>query len=56
VQLRRDEAESREIEPNTITLLIQEDAPRGTASVLLLDATSGIELKKLPKIEIAISI
>lgn len=56
VQLKRGEAGSREIEPNTITLLIQEDAPRGTASVLLLDATSGIELKKLPKIEIAISI
>jgi hypothetical protein len=56
VQLRRGEAESREIEPNTITLLIQEDAPRGTASVLLLDATSGNELKRIPKIEIAISI
>ncbi len=55
VQLRLIEG-SREIEPNTVALLIQDDAPRGIASVHLLDAQSGIELKKLPKIEIAISI
>lgn len=56
VQLKLIEEGNREIEPNTITLLIQDDAPRGLASVHLLDATSGVELKKLPKIELAISI
>jgi hypothetical protein len=56
VQLKLIEEGNREIEPNTITLLIQDDAPRGLASVHLLDATSGVELKKLLKIELAISI
>lgn len=55
VQLRMSEDESRTIEPNTITLLIGENAPRGTASVHLLDAL-GVELKRIAKIELAISI
>jgi hypothetical protein len=56
VELRLREDESRSIEPNTITLLIDDNARRGAASVHLLDAVSGRELAKLPKIEIAISI
>jgi hypothetical protein len=56
VELRLREDESRSIEPNTITLLIDDNARRGVASVHLLDAVSGRELAKLPKIEIAISI
>lgn len=56
VQLRLSEDESRSIEPNTVTLLIDDSAPRGTASVHLLDALSGVELKRLAKIELAISI
>ncbi|MGH9824572.1 MAG: hypothetical protein ACREDR_15135, partial [Blastocatellia bacterium] len=56
VQLRWMEDESRSIEPNTITLLINDDAARGTGSVHLLDAASGVELGRLPKVEIAISI
>lgn len=56
VQLKLIEEGNREIEANTITMLIQGDAPRGFASVHLLDATSGVELKKLAKIELAISI
>jgi hypothetical protein len=56
VQLRMSETESRAIEPNTVTLLIKDDSAPGAASVHLLEATSGVELKRLPKIEIAISI
>jgi hypothetical protein len=56
VQLRSAEAESRTVEPNTITMLITGDIQRGTASVHLLDAASGVELGRLAKIEIAISI
>jgi len=56
VQLRTAEDGGREIEPNTITLLISDTVSRGTASVHLLDASSGAELGRVPKIEIAISI
>jgi hypothetical protein len=55
VQLRTVEGD-RSVDANTVTLLIKEDAPRGSASVHLIDAVSGVELKRLPKIELAISI
>jgi hypothetical protein len=55
VQLRLVEG-SREIEPNTVTLLIKDDVRSGVASVHLLEAQTGVELKKLLKIEIAIAI
>lgn len=55
VQLRLVEGE-RTVDPNTVTLLINGDAPRGSASVHLIDAVNGVELKRLPKIELAISI
>jgi hypothetical protein len=56
VQLRFSNGENLTIDPNTITLLIGDDTPRGDASVHLLDAVAGDELTRLPKIEIAISI
>lgn len=56
VQLRMSAESNRDIEPNTVTLLIADDAPRGNASVHLLDASSGVELKKLTGIELSISI
>lgn len=56
VQLRLVENNPREIEPNTITLMIAKESTQKTATVHLLDATSGAELQRLDKIEITIAI
>lgn len=56
VQLRMLAEGGRDVEPNTVTLLIQEDTPRGSVSVHLLDASTGVELKKLSGIDLSISI
>ena len=56
VQLRLVENNPREIEPNTITLMIAKESTQKTATVHLLDATSGAELQRLDRIEITIAI
>ncbi len=56
VQLKRDENDPRAIEPDTIALLITEPAQKATVSIHLLDATSGIELVSIDKIEMTIAI
>lgn len=56
VQLRLSEDESKSVESNTVTLAITEETTQKTVTLHLLDATSGIELKRLEKIEVAISI
>jgi len=56
VQLKVAEDNGRAVEPNTVTLFIQEDTTRGMASVHLLDSGTGVELGRLEKIEVNISI
>ncbi|MFQ5794763.1 MAG: PglZ domain-containing protein, partial [Candidatus Bipolaricaulia bacterium] len=56
VQLRLVEDKPGEIEPNTITLMITEETDQKTVTGYLLDATSGTELARLEKVEMAIFI
>ncbi len=56
VQLRLVEDGSRAIEPNTITLMITKETSNRFVTVQLLDATSGREMARLDKVEMAISI
>lgn len=55
VQLRLAE-DGRSVDPNTVTLLIKDGVSSGAASVHLLDAATGVELKRIAKVEITISI
>jgi hypothetical protein len=53
VQLRASAADAKQIEPNTVTLMVDVDAiGQKTVGVSLLDATSGTELAGLDKIEV----
>lgn len=54
-QLRTLDSDSREIEPNTITLMIVDDPAQKTVSLHLVDAVTGVELAKREKIEVAIA-
>lgn len=56
VQLKLVEDNRRAVDPNTVTLFIQEDTSRGMASVHLLDSGTGVELGRLERIELNISI
>ena len=56
VQFKRAETDPQAIEPNTITLGITEPAAKSTVNIHLLDATTGVELARLDKIEMAIAI
>ena len=56
VQLRLAKDQPKLVEPNTITLMIAGESQAKTATVHLLDATSGIELARIEKIEVSISI
>ncbi len=56
VQLKRDENDLHAIEPDTIALVITEPAQKATVSIHLSDATSGIELVSIDKIEMTIAI
>lgn len=54
VSLRGIPDKPGETEPNAITLMLTPNAPRsGTVSVHLLDAVSGVELKKLDSVEVS---
>lgn len=55
VQLKAKEDNPRAFEPNTVALVISEEgASEKSASIRLLDATTGVELKRSDKMEIAI--
>ncbi len=56
IQLKRAENDPQAIEPNTIALVITEPSPKAMVSLHVLDATSGVELARLDKIEMAIAI
>lgn len=54
-QLRVMEDDSKKIETNTIAVMLIEEISQKTVSVVLLDASSGVELATLDKVEVAIS-
>ena len=49
------EDDSKTIEPNTVAVMLVDEISQKTVSVVLLDASSGVELATLDKIEVAIS-
>ena len=57
VSLKLADNDSKQIEPNTVTVMVtlEEDLPK-TVSLVLLDATTGAELASIDKIENAISL
>ena len=57
VTLKIADNDSKQIEPNTVTVMVtlEEDSPK-TVSLVLLDATTGVELASIEKIETAISL
>lgn len=56
VQMKTAVDGSHAIEPNTLTLMITEEIMQKTVTAYLLDALSGVELARLDKIELAISL
>jgi hypothetical protein len=53
VQLRASATDAKQIEPDTVTLMVDVEAiDQKTVAVSLLDATSGTELANLDKIEV----
>jgi hypothetical protein len=53
VQLRASASDARQIEPDTVTLMVDvEEIGQKTVSISLLDATSGVELDSIDKIEV----
>jgi hypothetical protein len=53
VELKVQEGDRQSIEPNTVTLMIS-GTPAKTVTVHLLDATTGRELERVEKIEVAL--
>lgn len=58
VGMKLSDADADRIEPNTVTLMVtmDEDAPPKTVGLFLVDASTGVELVSLDKIENAISL
>jgi len=56
VKLRNDESNPKAVAPNTVTLMLLEVPEQKTVSLSLLDAATGVELARLDKIEVAISL
>ncbi len=55
VTLRYDEVNTKQIAPNTVTLMVTEEPVQKTVSLHLLDAATGVELSRIEKIDVAIS-
>lgn len=56
LHLKVAEHDAKRIEPNTVTVMVVEEISEKTVSVHLLDATSGAELARVDKIEVAIAL
>jgi hypothetical protein len=55
--MRSSVSDPKTTEPNTVTLMLTGKIPStGTVSVHLLDADSGVELKKIENVEVSIAI
>jgi PglZ domain len=52
VELKVKDDNSREMAPNTVTLMLTEEPNQKTVSVVLLDATTGAELAAIKEIEV----
>jgi len=55
VSLKISESDAKRIESNTVTVMIAEDVPQKSVSVVLLDASTGAELATPLTVEVAIS-
>ena len=55
VQLRTKEGDPRTIESNTVAVMVVEEISQETVSVHLVDATTGTEMAKIDRLEVAIS-
>ena len=55
VKLKISESDNKRIEPNTVTVMLNEDISQKTAGVHLLDATTGAELAVPLTVDVAIS-
>ena len=55
VALRNDKTNSKEIAPNTVTLMITDELDQKSVGLYLLDAVTGVELARLEKIEVIIA-
>jgi len=55
VALRNDEANTRQIAPNTVTLMVIEEPDQKSVGLYLLDAATGAELSRMENIEVAIA-
>lgn len=55
VALRNDEANIKDIAPNTVTLMVIEEPDQKSVGLFLLDAATGAELSRLEKIEVTIA-
>jgi hypothetical protein len=56
IKLKVMPTDTKSIESNTVAMMVIEEIAQKTVSVHLLDATSGAELARLDKIEVAISL
>ena len=57
VALRSSQANPTETEVNTVALMLTGKAPsRGVASIHVLDAATGVELKRLENVEVSLAI
>ena len=57
VALRAAEGDAKSTEPNTIALMLTNKTPQtGLATIRLLDAVTGVELRKLENVEVSIAI
>lgn len=55
VALRNDETNTKNIAPNTVTLMVIEEPDQKNVGLYLLDAATGAELSRLEKIEVTIA-
>ncbi len=55
VALKPMRTDPKKVEPNTVTVMLAEEPAQKTVGIWLLDATTGVELASLDKIEVAIS-
>jgi len=56
VQLKYSETSTREIEPDTVTLMLSQEPTSKKVDILLLDGTSGQELMKFKDMEVSLAL